>query len=301
MKNFIQNLKLFFAICITDKSNTEQSGLREEVISAPKRSFTQDEGALVIQRTKSEESQNQEILRYAQDNKEFYFSQERENTVSHAKHTVKNLFAYLPIHLFTLKHAAFTLAEVLITLAIIGVVAALTLPTLISNHQKQTYVNQLKKAVNTIENAANMAVAKEGASSFENTSLSALFDEYFYYVNQDLNRNNIKKVLTEYFEYSTLHLGETAYSIPQYKNLSGTDRRIGNGGEYKMILSDGTILYFLSSREFAVDVNGFKGPNVYGRDFFYLMIDKNGKIYNHHYDSDKYYEKIVADGWKMNY
>lgn len=68
-----------------------------------------------------------------------------------------------------------------------------------------------------------------------------------------------------------------------------------------MILSDGTILYFLCNKEFAVDVNGFKGPNVYGRDLFYLMIDKNGKIYNNHYDSDKYYEKIVADGWKMNY
>ena len=67
-----------------------------------------------------------------------------------AKHTEKNLFSYLPIHLFTFKKAAFTLTEVLITLGIIGVVAALTLPTLISNHKKQTYVNQLKKAVNTL-------------------------------------------------------------------------------------------------------------------------------------------------------
>ena len=39
----------------------------------------------------------------------------------------------------SLKRPAFTLAEVLITLGIIGVVAALTLPTLISNYKKQTY------------------------------------------------------------------------------------------------------------------------------------------------------------------
>ena len=38
---------------------------------------------------------------------------------------------------FSLKHAAFTLAEVLITLGIIGVVAAITMPTLINNYQKK--------------------------------------------------------------------------------------------------------------------------------------------------------------------
>ena len=45
-----------------------------------------------------------------------------------------------------MKQTAFTLAEVLITLGIIGVVAAMTLPSLIANHQKQVYVTGLKKA-----------------------------------------------------------------------------------------------------------------------------------------------------------
>ena len=47
---------------------------------------------------------------------------------------------------------AFTLAEVLITLGIIGVVAALTLPTLISNYKKQTYVTGLQKAYSVLNN-----------------------------------------------------------------------------------------------------------------------------------------------------
>ena len=50
------------------------------------------------------------------------------------------------------RQSAFTLAEVLITLGIIGVVAAMTLPTLIQNHQKQTYVVGLQKAMNTTSN-----------------------------------------------------------------------------------------------------------------------------------------------------
>ena len=44
----------------------------------------------------------------------------------------------------------FTLAEVLITLGIIGVVAALTLPSLVTNYQKQVTVNKLKKDINEI-------------------------------------------------------------------------------------------------------------------------------------------------------
>ena len=55
------------------------------------------------------------------------------------------------------KKAAFTLAEVLITLGIIGVVAAMTLPTLISNYKDQELVTRTKKAYSVIEQAALMA------------------------------------------------------------------------------------------------------------------------------------------------
>ena len=44
----------------------------------------------------------------------------------------------------------FTLAEVLITLGIIGIVAAMTLPTLVNNYKKQIYVVGLKKAYNNL-------------------------------------------------------------------------------------------------------------------------------------------------------
>ena len=69
----------------------------------------------------------------------------------------------------SLKHAAFTLAEVLITLGIIGVVAALTLPTLIQNHQKQVYVTQLKKAYSTLNNAINKMAVDEGVVDWAQT------------------------------------------------------------------------------------------------------------------------------------
>ena len=60
------------------------------------------------------------------------------------------------VHFNDIRRVAFTLAEVLITLGIIGVVAALTMPALISNYKKTVYVNQLKKSVSVIENGWKM-------------------------------------------------------------------------------------------------------------------------------------------------
>ncbi len=59
----------------------------------------------------------------------------------------------------------FTLAEVLITLAIIGVVAALTIPTVVQNYQKTQVVTQLKKTYAALANTTNLAIADEGPVS----------------------------------------------------------------------------------------------------------------------------------------
>ena len=54
----------------------------------------------------------------------------------------------------------FTLAEVLITLGIIGVVAAMTIPTLIQNTNSVKFVTQFKKSISTLSQAGLMAQAQ---------------------------------------------------------------------------------------------------------------------------------------------
>ena len=58
--------------------------------------------------------------------------------------------------------SAFTLAEVLITLGIIGVVAALTIPTLIANHRKQEVATKLEKVYSVMNQAIRMSEAEYG-------------------------------------------------------------------------------------------------------------------------------------------
>ena len=58
---------------------------------------------------------------------------------------------------------AFTLAEVLITLGIIGIVAAMTIPTLVAKYQEKVTVTRFKWVYSTLANAFTMAVAENGA------------------------------------------------------------------------------------------------------------------------------------------
>ena len=69
---------------------------------------------------------------------------------------------------------AFTLAEVLITLGIIGVVAAMTIPTLIANTNSAKYRSQFKKTISTLSQAARLNQANYG---FDYAGLSAVCDK----------------------------------------------------------------------------------------------------------------------------
>jgi prepilin-type N-terminal cleavage/methylation domain-containing protein len=62
-----------------------------------------------------------------------------------------------------MKKSGFTLGEVLIALAIVGVVASITIPTFTSNNQKRANEAKLITAVNAIENAFTTMLAKEVA------------------------------------------------------------------------------------------------------------------------------------------
>lgn len=64
-----------------------------------------------------------------------------------------------------MKKLGFTLAEVLITLVIIGVIAAMTVPTLMNNTNAQEYRSGLKKAISAINQALALHYALEGTGA----------------------------------------------------------------------------------------------------------------------------------------
>ena len=85
---------------------------------------------------------------------------------------------------------AFTLAEVLVTLGIIGVVSAMTVPTLMQNYQRQNYVTQLHKVYNELSQALLRYQTDKNAINFKEAGLSGSeayteFQKNYFKVVQD--------------------------------------------------------------------------------------------------------------------
>ena len=107
--------------------------------------------------------------------------------------------------------SAFTLAEVLITLGIIGVVAAMTLPTLVANYRKKVIVTQVKKFYTVMSQATNIAIAENGpmdgwdgfTSAHNGEEMQHWFDKYL--------KPNLK-VLDEWIEIDEDTHSETFFA-----------------------------------------------------------------------------------------
>ena len=192
----------------------------------------------------------------------------------------------------SLKKAAFTLAEVLITLGIIGVVAALTLPTLIQNHQKQVYVTQLKKAYSTLNNAINNLAAQQGVTEWSQIDWGADSNEVcgeetkFF----DCMGNYLFSCSNCTTEVQSLKFLANQMKAVKYKPV-GRDcsaefyySSVGDSfckASTVWITPDGmTFLFLVGSYTMAyIDVNGTaKGPNIGGRDVFLLFAVNGNKL-----------------------
>ena len=78
-----------------------------------------------------------------------------------------------------MKKLGFTLAEVLITLVIIGVIAAMTVPTLMNNTNAQEFRSALKKAISGANQALTLNYALEGLSANDYKTGKDLVTEVF--------------------------------------------------------------------------------------------------------------------------
>ena len=178
------------------------------------------------------------------------------------------------------KKVAFTLAEVLITLGIIGVVAAVTLPTLVANYQKQVWVNQLKKANSTLNQGFKSYMAKTGctddidACGLEwNRTAGAL---------EKIVQDNFKLLEFEECQYPVgCSKNFASYMVSESLNPVNYSRKLGSFASYAFLLSDGSV--FLTDANYIgyniiYDVNGMKGPNVYGRDIYEFTLLPDGSV-----------------------
>ena len=202
--------------------------------------------------------------------------------------------------------SAFTLAEVLITLGIIGVVAALTMPSLINKYQEMALKQQFKKVYNTISNAQLKAYSENDNNPYscyygipggcaEYAEDGSCARSYEFSINGECPKFydalksslNVVKVcddnalangcISKYMKGINLVNRENNPDLSDEDadmSISGCsgffDNYIKNVNP-TWVLADGTIIGFypvVLGKIFWVDINGQKKPNKWGYDIF---------------------------------
>jgi len=210
------------------------------------------------------------------------------------------------LHKFKIYKYGFTLAEVLITLVVIGVVAAMTIPTLVARYEEQVTVARVQKAYSTVAQAWAKFQSDNGCTG---TVEGCLQDNEELY-----NQNPFHERFLKYFNYvqkiptntslSNINwLPDKAYylngsEITDSINWMGIYKRTSSGANTYFTLSDGMIFKIQmpdgqrKSGFIFFDTNGGKGPNRIGKDQFPIGIgaynnpEYEGKVHPFYNEDD---------------
>ena len=161
-----------------------------------------------------------------------------------------------------MKKRGFTLAEILVSLGVIGVVSALALPTFMSNTQTRTHESTLNTSVTAIENAIGMILAQDAANTLGETDI--------------INADNAQ---TEF----TNRLDETLKSNANVdaENLlvaGGVVRELKNGAIISYAISDINADDNATAGTVVIDTNGEARPNRNNIDRFTYNLMGNGEL-----------------------
>jgi len=183
----------------------------------------------------------------------------------------------LPVNENFKRKLAFTLAEVLITLLIIGVVASMVIPALINSSNEAEYNAGIKKIYAELSNTIKMIQANGDSVHAGDANVSGLRNS-FCNIMTCIQNNNVHTITYKRYESG---LGTSIYDT-YYKSADTV-----------ATLNNGTFLTFASYSDCAhwdiyacgsihADLNGDKGPNMWGKDFyrFYIIRQNGNGIYS---------------------
>ena len=223
------------------------------------------------------------------------------------------------------KKAAFTLAEVLITLGVIGIIAILTIPSTVKNYKNKLYVSQLKKVYSQLTDATTSMVNDEHANNFYETTGGVKNSC------SDADKGTCEKgpgyFLTTYLKNIKVNCktGTKTCLANTYNSADGNEIRTVFG-DYCVQTTNGASICMAYDEEsnfdkILVDVNGTSEPNIIGKDVFVMKVKTDGSITDLSSDEDdcnkgstddedartdveKYASgcltKVINAGWQIN-
>ena len=197
------------------------------------------------------------------------------------------VFSRFTSHFSLNRKVAFTLAEVLITLGIIGIVASMTLPSLIQSYKERVTVTKVQKAYSVLNQAfkriseeygepQNWPDVQNGAPNCNSCALAHknLYSKYIIGKNHNGARGNtndpIKTLNGGIFTWNRYNPSITTsdgivYQFSHFRNCGG------------YLLTTGNLSACEMGGDVSIDINGYdKGPNQLGKDVFAFVTAQNG-------------------------
>lgn len=174
----------------------------------------------------------------------------------------------------------FTIAEVLITLGIIGIVTAVTLPSIINNNRNKQLEAQFKTAYSLIYQSV-LLMGNEDPGLWQTYCGAGYTNPGFSFIRDFSSQFQIIR-LHEKYELNLKNLGynqEYFFASEKGKkkfNPDGYDNGAFIAKNGMIVFSSGC--WWSHSLDFVVDTNGHKGPNKFGYDVFYFQISKNNQL-----------------------
>lgn len=174
---------------------------------------------------------------------------------------------------------AFTLSEVLITLGIIGVVSAVTIPSLVNNIQDKHFKALLKKTYSDISNAyelVNQEVPLYVTNQWGGVigDRTAIAQQAYYGIFSRLNTTSF--CVKDYLDRPCTNDENFHNHVTCNSLISDSDTCAWDAMGGYAFLPNGVKIYahgyLWSYPILLVDVNGDKNPNIVGRDLFVLYI-----------------------------
>ncbi len=183
---------------------------------------------------------------------------------------------------------AFTLAEVLITLGIIGVIAAMTLPSVIANYKAVELHTRFMTAYSRIQEALQKLEAEEGikitSDSYGNQQFRDKFMAQFQGAKDCGYGSGLNHEYLGCLPNPNLIENEEATAVAEYKTYDGnTNVNLGFFDDGQFLMNNGMLILLENQNRgrlyISVDINGYhQRPNRYGHDLFTFMITKDGRL-----------------------
>lgn len=184
-----------------------------------------------------------------------------------------------------MKKRGFTVSEIMVALAMIGIIGSLTIPTFISSNKNKANASKLATTISAVENGFTNMIVSEAVQNLSETRFGRIDAN---------NSTDLAGILGDYLKLN----GDSAFNDYGFNLINGDTLNNFNGNRTLQLKNGALLMYQIdpvevdendarnlggtitgSTGKMLIDINAENNPNTVGRDIFYFRVGDDGLLY----------------------